>query len=88
MRKALGEADPSGEPGSPATVSALLRKLNMTDKSANAQRFALRGWLTEHPPGDELKLSLRSNGFGILLAEIGVKKHRIPPISATHKLGA
>lgn len=69
-------------------MSALLRTLHMNDKSVRAQKFALRDWLNEHPPGEALRLSLRSNGFGILLREIGVRTRPIPAITATHKLGA
>jgi hypothetical protein len=60
----------------------------MGNRSVHAQKDALRSWLNEHPLGDELRLSLRSNGFGILLREIGVKNRPIPPVTATHRLGA
>lgn len=88
MRKAIAQAPQHGELRPPATVSALLRALHMNDKSVRAQKYALRGWLDEHPPSKELRLSLRSNGFGILLTEIGVEKRPIRAVTATHKLGA
>lgn len=88
MRNAIANPTQQRESNRPATVSALLRTLQMIDKPARAQRLALRGWLSEHPPGEELRLSLRSNGFGSVLAEIGVSKRPIPQITATHKLGA
>jgi len=88
MSKAIGEADEQGAPGEPATVSALLRLLHIHDKSVAAQRAALGRWLIEHPPSKALRISLRSNGYGILLRDFGAERRPIPPITATHKLGA
>lgn len=52
---------------SASTVSTLLRSLHMNTAPASAQKVALHAWLSEHPPGPELRVSLRRNGFGMLL---------------------
>jgi hypothetical protein len=88
MSKAIGEASEQGAPGEPATVPALLRSLRIHDESVAAQRVALRGWLRDHPPSRALRISLQSNGYGILLRGIGAERRPMPPITATHKLGA
>ena len=88
MSKAIGEASEQSAPGEPATVSALLRLLHLHDKSVAAQRSALRGWLLDHTPSKPLRISLRSNGFGILLRDFSAERRPMPPITATHKLGA
>ncbi len=89
MGTAIGEADQQREPGEPATVPALLRTLHIDDKSVEAQFDTLRGWLIEHPPGKALRISLRSNGYGVLLRDLGAERRRPRlPITATHKLGA
>jgi hypothetical protein len=53
---------------SASTVSTLLRSLQMNTAPASAQKIALHDWLSEHPPGPELRVSLRRNGFGMLLS--------------------
>lgn len=53
--------------GTPATVPALLRSLHMNDATAETQKVALRAWLSSHPPSASLRLSLLSNGYGLLL---------------------
>ena len=88
MSKVTGESNQQGAPGGPATVSALLRSLHHHDKSAAAQRVALRGWLVDHCPSKALRISLRSNGYGVLLRDLGADRRPMPPITATHKLGA
>jgi hypothetical protein len=87
MRKPIGEAPQRGGSGGPATVPALLRTLHVGDKSVEAQKAALRGWLTDHPPSRDLVISLLSNGYGILLGNIVAKRPK-PPITAIYKLGA
>lgn len=88
MRKAIGEVPRQREAGTPASVPALLRALQISDKSVEAQKVALRGWLTDHPPSEALRISLRSNGYGVLLGNLGGPKRPMPPITATHKLNA
>jgi len=51
----------------PATLPALLRTMHLDHSSADAQKVALREWLHDHEPGPALKLSLRENGYGLLL---------------------
>jgi hypothetical protein len=55
---------------SASTVSTLLRSLQMNTAPASAQKVALHAWLSEHPPGPELRVSLRRNGFGMLLGRV------------------
>lgn len=56
-------------PTEPHSVSALLRTLHMTDASVDKQKVVLREWLHDHLPDPELRLSLRRNGYGLLLDE-------------------
>jgi hypothetical protein len=63
------KAADSGE-SSPATLSSLLRALHAERQSALRQQGVLRHWLDEHDPGKSLRISLRANGFGLLLNEI------------------
>lgn len=58
-----------GDTTAPATLSALLRTLHMDHSSVSQQTPVLRTWLSEHPPNQELRCSLRSNGYGRLLRE-------------------
>jgi hypothetical protein len=52
---------------SPATVPILLRALHMNTASAQTQLTVLKAWLQDHEPSQPLRLSLRENGFGVLL---------------------
>ena len=88
MGKGIGDADKRTEPGGPATLPTLLRTLHIDDKPVEAQWDTLRGWLIGHPPGKKLRISLLSNGYGLLLRGLGPAKRPKPPITATHKLGA
>jgi hypothetical protein len=54
----------------PATAAALLRMLCVQDKTIMGQRPALIAWLTENPPNRELRISLRRNGYGLLMDQI------------------
>jgi hypothetical protein len=45
----------------------LLRLLGVSHDSAQHQQTALAHWLEDNTPTPELKLSLRANGYGILL---------------------
>jgi hypothetical protein len=53
----------------PHTAPALLRELRINDVSVDKQKDVLRDWLRDHRPDQSLWLSLRSNGYGILLDE-------------------
>ncbi|MBV9090385.1 MAG: hypothetical protein JO044_10865 [Mycobacteriaceae bacterium] len=88
MSKATGAANQQGAPGPAATVSALLRSLHINHNSAEAQRVALRRWLIDHTPSKALRISLRSNGYGVLLRDLRAEGRPMPPITATHRLGA
>jgi hypothetical protein len=88
MGKAMGEVGQQLEPSGPETVPVLLRTLHIDDTSVQAQRVALRGWLIDHPPSKALRISLRCNGYGVLLRGLGAEGRPMPPITATHKVGA
>ena len=70
-------------PLQPATVPALLRQLNAHDAPVDQQKTALRGWLKDNDPDKPLRVSLRRNGYGLLLDETdelkGRKKPKIAP---------
>jgi hypothetical protein len=51
----------------PATAARLLRLLGIPHACAQHQQTALAQWLACNTPTRELKLSLRANGYGILL---------------------
>jgi hypothetical protein len=51
----------------PATAAALLRQLGISHISVLHQRAALAEWLQRNTATAELKLSLRANGYGLLL---------------------
>jgi len=51
----------------PNTTSALLRELGIQNVSALNQRPVLAKWLERNTATQELKLSLRANGYGIFL---------------------
>ena len=54
----------------PTSVPALLRELSMDHASVENQKVALRAWLVDNTPDPALRLSLRGNGFGLLLTQI------------------
>ncbi len=58
-----------GETTGPATVCALLRELDMSHACAAQQKVALGTWLAIHEPPRQLRISLRENGYGLLLRE-------------------
>jgi hypothetical protein len=60
---------PAGGHGSPDTVPSLLRELHSQAESVLALKSVLKGWLGDHDPSPPLRLSLRANGFGLLLNE-------------------
>lgn len=51
----------------PTTLPALLRLLGLQHASAYQHRPALTRWLEQNTPGPELRVSLRANGYGLLL---------------------
>jgi hypothetical protein len=53
----------------PDTVAALLRQLHVQHASVIEDGNALRSWLRDNIPNRQLRLSLRRNGYGILLDE-------------------
>jgi hypothetical protein len=59
----------------PHTASALLRLLGVPDASALRQRAVLADWLEHNTATPELQLSMRANGYGILLPPL---RHRMP----------
>lgn len=61
----------------PATVSALLRELGMSHACVEKQKAALVTWLMIHDAGRPLRISLRENGFGLLLKQ--TDQHRATP---------
>jgi hypothetical protein len=60
---------PTGDDRSPDTVSSLLRALHREAESAGTLKTVLKIWLGDHDPSPPLRLSLRANGFGLLLNE-------------------
>jgi hypothetical protein len=53
----------------PGTVSSLLRELGMSHACVEKTRVALEAWLASHEPERPLRLSLRENGYGLLLRD-------------------
>ena len=62
-RAALAEQ----RPAQPETVAALLRQLHVNNASAMQEVGALRAWLRRNTPNADLRVSMRRNGYGILL---------------------
>ena len=60
-------ADVEQRPAQPETVTALLRQLHMDKASAMREVDALRAWLRDNFPNAALRVSMRRNGYGILL---------------------
>lgn len=58
---------PSLQGKSPETLSGLLRALHIEDVSAHKQHDILKVWLLSHTPSQQLRISMRRNGFGDLL---------------------
>jgi hypothetical protein len=69
----------------PTTTPGLLRLLHTNEASVEKQRVALREWLTYNDASPPLRISLRRNGYGILLDDTdelkGIPKPRLGPIS-------
>jgi hypothetical protein len=60
-------ADVEQRPAQPETVAALLRQLHVENASATREVVALRAWLRDNIPNAALRVSMRRNGYGILL---------------------
>lgn len=63
------KAGDSGD-SSPETLARLLRDLHAERQSALKQQDVLRHWLDDHDPTKPLRISLRANGYGLLLNEV------------------
>jgi len=51
----------------PESVVALLRQLGVHNASVIEETDTLRAWLRDNVPNRELRVSIRQNGYGILL---------------------
>ena len=58
-----------------ATLPTLLRVLHAETQSVHRQQDVLRHWLDDHDPSKPLRISLRANGFGLLLNQVDAAKH-------------
>ncbi len=70
--RVFGTVEPTATPvGStqPETVSALLRELGMSNSCVLKQKVALGTWLMIHEAPKHLRISLRENGYGLLLRQ-------------------
>ena len=63
--RTLGHAGPGL--AQPESVPALLRQLGLSPASVVQQADALRAWLSHNVPTRQLRISMRQNGYGILL---------------------
>jgi hypothetical protein len=64
----------AAETAQPATASALLRQLGIAHVSVEKQKVHLERWLLEHEPQRRLRISLRENGYGLLVKETDEKR--------------
>ena len=67
----------------PESVPALLRQLGLSAASIIRQADALRAWLSHNVPTRQLRISMRQNGYGILLD----RQFGPTPGPATRRLG-
>ncbi len=51
----------------PQTVARLLRELGVRNASAVEEADALRAWVHENRPNQALRISIRRNGYGVVL---------------------
>ena len=51
----------------PQTVARLLRELGLRNASATEEANALRAWLRENRPSPALRISIRRNGYALVL---------------------
>jgi hypothetical protein len=61
----LGHTD--ARPSQPESVPALLRQLGLPAASVTKQADCLRAWLNDNIPTRQFRISMRQNGYGILL---------------------
>jgi hypothetical protein len=68
-------------PGStqPSTLSALLRELGVSHSCVEKHKVALRTWLCVNTPQKPLRISLRENGYGLLLKEADEARMKSAP---------
>lgn len=55
--------------GNPATLPALLRMLGVDREPLARQMQAVRAWLSDNITSPELDMSLRCNGYGLILRD-------------------
>ena len=65
-----------GRTTQPATASTLLRELGMSHACVEKQKAALGTWLMIHEAPRPLRISLRENGYGLLLKQTDEKRAR------------
>jgi hypothetical protein len=53
----------------PTSLTALLRELGVKQASVEKQLPLLRAWLATHTASQPLRISLCTNGYGLLLRE-------------------
>lgn len=71
-------------PSQPTTVPALLRLLGVPDVPVQFHQAILANWLEHNSPGLELRISLRANGYGLLLP--APRRDKRPPLSAVKSI--
>lgn len=72
------------QPRQPATVPALLRLLGIPDVPVSGHHGAIADWLEHNDPSVELRISLRANGYGLLLPP--PTRGMRPPLSAVKSI--
>lgn len=74
----------TSNPG-PSTMPALMRMLGISSASARHQHEALKRWLSSNTPHPVLRISLRQNGYGLLLDALFGRPSSPPLGSQTDK---
>lgn len=69
----------------PSTMPALMRMLGISSESARHQHEALKRWLSSNTPHPVLRISLRQNGYGLLLDALSGRPSNPPLGSQTDK---
>ncbi len=69
MFDAVGTTETPVGSTQPHTLCALLRELGMSHSCVEKQKVALRTWLMIHEAQRPLRISLRENGYGLLLKQ-------------------
>ncbi len=70
----VGPTATSAGDAQPTTVCALLRELDMSHACVEKQKAALVTWLMLHEADRGLRISLRENGYGLLLKQTERKR--------------